>query len=734
MFQALFFFSTLMGCQTNPISDSKIHLQWTEGQRFHLASTTQHIAVKDSTELDSFGGTNDLMTEVWTQENIWTYQVIEHEVYPDSSDELYEYSIGASGRQLPISVIKVTLDPILNIDNPTLELEPVIYLVLRSRRNRLAGVIQYLTENGERTSSSWSASKLGRSRSLLAESQLPLAPTVLAPFGVPWESSETRLDDGSTASTYQVDGDTTDVVFEGGMGGELMTMRYMAGQPWPTWIETASMSARLLTDQELDDQLGFAPPSPEAPENFDYKAALQRSIDLDDAMNIIDQIAEEGFEASVAEKYRPWAGAWWPLKGGELVLGYKEGQESLSQLIEKEWQDEMKERDELSQSIHDMEDSSEKDEKINRYHELKSEIKNAVNEFYTQLMRDLDGGKIKIQDGTISHTEDDWSYKLDDLSPMDKWSVVEYLNGHNRSEPFSVSKWELLNSYRPGGDTWWGHCNGWAAAAILTNEPTESVTVTAGSEEINFSTGDIKGLLTESHYGVYAQFYGERYNGEEQDISDLSPAHFHKLITFYLKEQGIPFVFDTTASEAVWNFPTWKAKVAIENTGEKYDESLIQINTADLELLQTLSTVNESDAQNIINWREDNGAFQDKEDLKNVLSWWDYFWIRNKVTVTPNERTLEVVAEITFTTDSVDATHIDGLNEPESFTEKWGYTLKTDGVGNILEGTWEDENEHPDFAWVPYKNAISTEYGGGENEYLHYSRLLEALGGDIERE
>ena len=116
------------------------------------------------------------MTEVWTQENIWTYQVIEHEVYPDSSDELYAYSIGASGRQLPISVIKVTLDPTLNIDNPTVDLEPVIYLVLRSRRNRLAGVIQYITENGEREASSWSATELGRSRSLLAESHCHLHP------------------------------------------------------------------------------------------------------------------------------------------------------------------------------------------------------------------------------------------------------------------------------------------------------------------------------------------------------------------------------------------------------------------------------------------------------------------------------------------------------------------------------------------------------------------------------
>ena len=734
MFQALFLFSSLLGCQNNSISDSKIQLQWTEGQQFHLSSTTQHIAVMDSTDLNSMGGSNELMTEVWTTENIWTYQVIEHEVLPDASDELYEFSIGSSGRQVPISVIKVTLDPMLNLDNPTLELDPVIYLVLRSHRSRLAGVIQYTTENGERTSSAWSAGDLGRSRSLLAESQMPLAPTVLAPFGLPWESGETLLDDGSTASTYKVDSDTTDVVFEGGLGGELMTLRYMAGQPWPTWIETASMSARLLTDEEVDAQLGFAPASPEAPENLDYKAALQSSIRLDDAMDIRDQIEAEGFEASVAEAYRPWAGAWWPLKSGELVLGYKSGKESLSELIEKEWQDEMKERDQLSQSIRDMDEGPDKEEKLERYTTLKVDIETAVKEFYAQLMRDLDGGKIEIQDGKISHSEDGWSYRLNDLSPMDKWSVVEYLNGQTRNAPFAASEWELLNSYRPGGDSWWGHCNGWAAAAILTNEPTESVTVAAGSEEIVFSTGDIKGLLTESHYGVYARFYGERYNGEAQDISDLSPAHFHKLITFYLKEQGIPFVFDTTASEAVWNFPTWKAEVVMEKTGENFDDSKVNINTADLETLQTLNNINESEAQKIIDWREDNGPFQKTDELKQIINWWDFYWLRNDITVTPSEMEFDVVAEVTFTTDAVDEMHVDGDREPESFTETWSYTLTTDGEGNILGGTWDDENEHPDFAWVPYKNALVTEYNGGENQYINYSRIIDALGNDIERQ
>ena len=53
---------------------------------------------------------------------------------------------------------------------------------------------------------------------------------------------------------------------------------------------------------------------------------------------------------------------------------------------------------------------------------------------------------------------------------------------------------------------------------------------------------------------------------EEDDVSDLSPAHFHKLITVFLKEEQVPLVFDTDAKEAVW-IPAWKADVVIEQVG-----------------------------------------------------------------------------------------------------------------------------------------------------------------------
>ena len=63
----------------------------------------------------------------------------------------------------------------------------------------------------------------------------------------------------------------------------------------------------------------------------------------------------------------------------------------------------------------------------------------------------------------------------------------------------------------------------------------------------------------------------------------------------------------------------------------------------------------------------------------------------------------------------------------------WGYTLYTDEDGQILEGVWDDDYEHPDFAWVPYANPNSAGSGSSENPYLPYDALLEILGDGVER-
>lgn len=62
---------------------------------------------------------------------------------------------------------------------------------------------------------------------------------------------------------------------------------------------------------------------------------------------------------------------------------------------------------------------------------------------------------------------------------------------------------------------------------------------------------------------------------------------------------------------------------------------LININTADIKELQELDGIGESKAQKIIDFREKNGRFKTKEDLKNVSGIGDklYEGIENKITV-----------------------------------------------------------------------------------------------------
>merc|ERR1712100_987374 len=121
-----------------------------------------------------------------------------------------------------------------------------------------------------------------------------------------------------------------------------------------------------LSVEELLEIRGNVPAMlPQAPEDFDYRAALSRSIDLDSAQAISDvDIAAGEMEFFVHEGYRPWAGNWWPLKSGKLVFGYLEGEETLSGLI-REDADEIKlVMDELSKEIRELKKEEEKEEEI----------------------------------------------------------------------------------------------------------------------------------------------------------------------------------------------------------------------------------------------------------------------------------------------------------------------------------------------------------------------------------
>ncbi len=73
---------------------------------------------------------------------------------------------------------------------------------------------------------------------------------------------------------------------------------------------------------------------------------------------------------------------------------------------------------------------------------------------------------------------------------------------------------------------------------------------------------------------------------------------------------------------------------SLSQNNEK-ESNLVNINTADEQELQTLKGIGQTKATDIINYRESNGEFQQKEDLKNVSGIGDstYEKIEDQITI-----------------------------------------------------------------------------------------------------
>lgn len=125
--------------------------------------------------------------------------------------------------------------------------------------------------------------------------------------------------------------------------------------------------------------------------------------------------------------------------------------------------------------------------------------------------------------------------------PLDKYD--RYVEANGGDDPVTRD-WERSNVYFPG-ISWAGHCNGYAAAALLEPEPTEAVSA-AG---ITFTVADLKGLLADYHFADSAAWsYGEDAN--------VNPADFHRMLLDWLQRQDKGFVlsFDLGGGET-WSYP-----------------------------------------------------------------------------------------------------------------------------------------------------------------------------------
>lgn len=130
--------------------------------------------------------------------------------------------------------------------------------------------------------------------------------------------------------------------------------------------------------------------------------------------------------------------------------------------------------------------------------------------------------------------------------PLAKYDrIVKALTGHDPE----TQTWEATELAPSGlGLLWAGHCNGWAAAAILEDEPWAPREV-AG---VTLSIGDQKGLLSNLHFADSALW---AYGGDDE----LTPADFHRSLLSWIRDQRRAFIvtFQLSGGE-IWSYPAYR--------------------------------------------------------------------------------------------------------------------------------------------------------------------------------
>ena len=174
-----------------------------------------------------------------------------------------------------------------------------------------------------------------------------------------------------------------------------------------------------------------------------------------------------------------------------------------------------------------------------------------------------------------------------ELSPLEKLLSIT-----NPSAIASAKAWEIKNhgSEVPNVASWFGHCPGWVANAILNGPVTAPVFVRGsalGLEKcpegepgcVRFEIGDVNALGAEIHEGAFSRFIGARCDTEPTEIKrdefgrivrdgrgckGLNAGSMLILMGNRLKNDQTPFAIDAQeefTTDQIWNQPAYKYTV-----------------------------------------------------------------------------------------------------------------------------------------------------------------------------
>ncbi len=149
--------------------------------------------------------------------------------------------------------------------------------------------------------------------------------------------------------------------------------------------------------------------------------------------------------------------------------------------------------------------------------------------------------------------------------PLDKY---DRLAEHFTGERPGTRAWELEHlRFFDARYSWAGHCNGFAAAAVLEPEPTEPIDV-AG---VRLSVADQKGLLAAYHFADAARWSVAEPGGIAADA-------FHRTVVTWLVGAGKPFIANVYFQpEQIFNYPAYRYR--IEFRPDRADPPLTHVRT-----------------------------------------------------------------------------------------------------------------------------------------------------------
>jgi hypothetical protein len=280
--------------------------------------------------------------------------------------------------------------------------------------------------------------------------------------------------------------------------------------------------------------------------------------------------------------------------------------------------------------------------------------------------------------------------QFDSLSPAEKYDYFF----HVKSNGLTRSNWSEGQQYfnESGSvETWMGLCHGWAAASIMMPEPKKAVEVGTADGRFSFYPSDIKALATLiwAKGEFNSRFVGGRCNSKnprndemgrpiEQDCLDNNPGTWHMAIVNQIGQFKRSFVMDATYDYEVWNQP-------VNGYSIKYYNPITKTDSAKL----------------------DEAIVTRKEFKKDP---------RSKVRAAKSTHIVGVKMTVQYVVETSPSTEEHQQTAMKAVVYEYDLELNKDL--NIIGGEWYSDN-HPDFLWVPEKQAFPANDGDTSDKSIN---------------